>query len=73
MFKLKTVLIYAKMHLEVLVLASESGLVAEVGADLMIDLPAGEFMYETLLIPAEFLQVSSFRDVTVQELLFTAE
>ena len=59
--------------LDSLVLNSESGVVADVSAELAIDLPAGEFMYETVLIPQDFLQISSFSDVAVGELLFSTE
>ena len=57
--------------LDSLVLTCESGVVADVSADLMIDLPAGQFMYETVLIPPEYLSISTFSDVTVREFLFS--
>ena len=59
--------------LDSLALTSPEGTVAEVGADLDIELPAGEFMYETLLIPAKCLTTPSFTDVAVRELLFSVE
>ena len=59
--------------LDSLVLVSGSDLIADVGAELSISLPAGEFMYETLLIPEEFLQTGSFSDVTVQDFKFSVK
>lgn len=56
-----------------LVLVSENGVVAEVGADINKTVSAHDYLYDTLQIPRDYLQIQNFSNITVREFIYTVQ